>query len=421
MGGGARRNADIEPFRVMAILARAREMEAAGRDIIHMEVGEPDFPTPRPIVEAGIDALRTGHTHYTPALGLPALRRAIAAYYGERHGVAVDPVRVAVTPGASGALLLVMAALFDPGDEVLLADPGYPCNRHFARVVEARGVGVPVGPDTAFQLSAALVERHWGPRTRGVLVANPGNPTGTVIAASELAAIREVVRARGGWLIVDEIYHELIYLPSPAGGISCDLAADVGQPSQMPGGSIRGDGGVGEPSAASLGDDVIVINSFSKYFLMTGWRLGWLLAPKALLPAIERLAQNLFLAAPTVAQHAALAALQPETRRLLEARKTELQARRDLLLPGLRRLGFAVAAEPAGAFYIYAGIDRFALDAEAFAEKLLLEAGVAITPGTDFGRHQAGRHVRFAYTTCSSRILEALARIEAALGSRLTG
>ena len=407
----ARRNADIEPFRVMAILARAREMEAAGRDIIHMEVGEPDFPTPRPIVEAGIDALRAGHTHYTPALGLPSLRRAIAAHYGERHGVMLDPGRVAVTPGASGALLLVMAALFDPGDEVLLADPGYPCNRHFARIVEARGVGVPVGPDSAFQLSAALVERHWGPRTRGVLVANPGNPTGTVIAAHELAAIREVVRARGGWLIVDEIYHELIYGPTPLASLP-----PAGE------GTVEHSSGYGyEPSAAALGEDVIVINSFSKYFLMTGWRLGWLLAPEALLPAIERLAQNLFLAAPTVAQHAALAALQPETRRLLEASKTELQARRDLLLPGLRRLGFAVAAEPAGAFYIYAGIDRFSRDADAFAEMLLLEAGVAITPGTDFGRHQARRHVRFAYTTRSSRILEALARIEAALGSRLTG
>ena len=280
-----RRAADIEPFRVMAILGQARELEAQGRDIVHMEVGEPDFPTPEPIVAAGIAALRAGHTHYTPALGLPVLRRAIADHYRDRHGVAVDPARVCVTPGASGALLLVMAALFDPGEEVLLADPGYPCNRHFARVVEARGAGVPVGPETAFQLTARLVEQHWGPRTRGVLVANPGNPTGTVIDATELRAIHEVVKARGGWLIVDEIYHELIY-------------------------------GAAQPSAAALGEDVIVINSFSKYYLMTGWRLGWLLAPADLLPAIERLAQNLFLSAPTVAQHAALAALAPATRPL---------------------------------------------------------------------------------------------------------
>jgi aspartate/methionine/tyrosine aminotransferase len=377
----ATRTADIEPFRVMAVLARARALEAEGRDIVHMEVGEPDFATPEPIIEAGIAALRAGHTHYTPALGLPLLRAAIARHYGERHGVTVDPGRVAVTPGASGALLLVMAALFDPGDEVLLADPGYPCNRHFARVVEARGVGVPVGPETAFQLTAELVERHWSARTRGVLVANPGNPTGTVIAADELRAIHEVVKARGGWLIVDEIYHQLIY-------------------------------GAAEPSAVALGEDVIVVNSFSKYFLMTGWRLGWLLAPPALMLAIDRLAQNLFLSAPTIAQHAALVALAPETRPLLEARKGELRARRDLLLPELRRLGFDVPVAPAGAFYIYADIGRFGLPAETFAEKLLLEAGVAITPGADFGRYQAERHVRFAYTTTRERIQEALVRIE---------
>jgi aspartate/methionine/tyrosine aminotransferase len=378
----SRRSADIEPFRVMAILAEARALEAQGRDIVHMEVGEPDFPTPEPIVAAGIAALQAGHTHYTPALGLPQLRSAIAGYYQVRHGVAVDPARVAVTPGASGALLLVMAALFDPGEEVLLADPGYPCNRHFARVVEARGVGVPVGPETGFQLSAELVEQHWGPNTRGVLVANPGNPTGTILAEAELRAIHAVVKARGGWLIVDEIYHELIY-------------------------------GQAEPSAAALGDDVLVINSFSKYFLMTGWRLGWLLAPPAVMPAIDKLAQNLFLSAPTVAQHAALDSLAPATRPLLDACKAELQGRRDLLLPALERLGFDIPVEPQGAFYVYAGIDKFGLDAEAFCEKLLHEAGVAITPGTDFGRYQADRHVRFAYTT--PRIEEAVARIASAL------
>ncbi len=415
----------------MAILARARALEAAGRDIVHMEVGEPDFATPEPIVEAGIAALRAGHTHYTPALGLPQLRTAIAGYYGERYGVVVNPARVAVTPGASGALLLVMAALFDPGDEVLLADPGYPCNRHFARVVEARGVGVPVGPETAFQLSAELVERHWGPRTRGVLVANPGNPTGTVIAAGELRAIHEVVKARGGWLIVDEIYHELIYGPSPLAPLEEQLSDRLGghtTPAKSPlippagEGNVerRSRGGYGlEPSAATLGEDVIVINSFSKYFLMTGWRLGWLLAPPSLVPAIDKLAQNLFLAAPTVAQHAALAALRPETRLLLEAHKAELRARRDLLLPELRRLGFDVPVEPDGAFYIYASIGRFGMTSEAFAEKLLLEAGVAITPGTDFGTHQADRHVRFAYTTSSERIHEALARIANALNPLL--
>jgi aspartate/methionine/tyrosine aminotransferase len=376
----ARRALEIEPFRVMAILGRARELEARGRDIIHMEVGEPDFPTPAPIVEAGIAALRAGHTRYTPALGLPALRQAIAGYYRDRHDVDVPAGRVCVTPGASGALLLVMAALFDPGQEVLLADPGYPCNRHFARLVEARGVGVPVGRETGYQLTADLVARHWGPNTRGALVANPGNPTGTLIPDTELKAIHALVRDRGGWLIVDEIYHELVYETAP-------------------------------PSAAGLGEDVIVLNSFSKYWLMTGWRLGWLLAPEALMPAIDRLAQNIFLSAPTVAQHAALAALAPATRPLLEQRKAELRERRDWLLPALEGLGFRVGAVPEGAFYVYAGIDAFGMEADVLAEKLLLDAGVAITPGTDFGAHSADRHVRFAYTTSLERIREAVGRM----------
>lgn len=380
----ARRAREIEPFRVMAILARAREMEAQGRDIVHLEIGEPDFPTPAPIVEAGMAALQAGYTHYTPALGLPALRQAIADYYGTRYGVAVDPARVCVTPGASGSLLLAMAALFDPGDEVLMADPGYPCNRHFARLVEARGVGVPVGPETRFQLTAALVERNWGPHTRGVLVANPANPTGTLIAAEELKAIHALVRERKGVLLVDEIYHELVYGASP-------------------------------PSAAGLGDDVVVVNSFSKYFLMTGWRLGWMLVPPGLTDAVDRLAQNVFLAAPTVSQHAALAALAPETRPLLEAAKAELGARRDWLLPQLTRLGIQLPVLPDGAFYAYGDVSALGGEAEALAERWLMEAGVAITPGTDFGAHGAERHVRFAYTTGLERIQAAISRLEQVL------
>lgn len=377
----AQRLEGIEPFRVMEVLARAQAMQAAGRSIIHLEVGEPDFPTPEPIVQAGIAALRAGHTHYTPALGLPQLRAAIANYYASRYGVSVAEERVAVTPGASGALLLAMAALFNPGDEVLMADPGYPCNRHFARLIEAQPVGVPVGPETGFQLTAGLVEQHWGPRTRGVLVANPGNPTGTTIPQDELNAIRDRVRARRGWLLVDEIYHELIY-------------------------------GEDLPSAAALDDEVVVINSFSKYFLMTGWRLGWLLAPARLMPAIERLAQNVFLCAPTPAQHAALAALAPDTRGLLETRKAELRQRRDWLVPALEALGFGVPVHPQGAFYVYADMSRFGSDGLAFAERLLEQAGVAITPGNDFGRHQAARHVRFAYTTFLENIQEAVKRME---------
>jgi aspartate/methionine/tyrosine aminotransferase len=382
----SRRAADIEPFRVMDILARALALQADGRDVIHLEVGEPDFPTPAPIVEAGIRALRAGHTRYTPALGLPALREAIAAYYERRHGVTLDPGRIVVTPGASGALLLALAALFDAGEQLLVADPGYPCNRHFARLLEVKAVGVPVDAESRFQLTAEAVARHWGPSTRGVLVANPGNPTGTVIPRGELAALYALVRSHGGWLVVDEIYHELIYDQN-------------------------------EPTALALGDDVVVINSFSKYWCMTGWRLGWMVVPTDLVPAVERLAQNIFLAAPTPAQYAALAAFTPQTEEILTGYKTELRARRDQLLPALRELGFDIAVEPEGAFYIYAGIAALAPGGETLAARLLDEAGVAITPGSDFGRHATAGFVRFAYTTARERLALAVERIGASLTS----
>jgi aspartate/methionine/tyrosine aminotransferase len=380
----ARRLDDIEPFRVMDILGRARAMEAQGRSIIHMEVGEPDFPTPDTIIAAGMTALQQGYTHYTAALGLPELRAAIADYYRTRYGVAVPAGRIAVTPGASGALLLAIASLLNPGDEILLADPGYPCNRHFSRLVEAKAKGVAVGPETGFQLTAELVERHWGPNTRAVLVANPGNPTGTVIPVEELRAIHAVVRRNGGWLLVDEIYHELIY-------------------------------DVDEPSAVALGDDVIVINSFSKYWLMTGWRLGWLIVPDAMMAGVEKLAQNVFLAAPTPSQHAALAAFSTESRQILEMCKAELRRRRDFLLPELERLGFSIPVHPEGAFYIYADISRFSANGEAFARDLLERAGVAITPGVDFGQHAAATHVRLAYTTAMDKIGDAVIRLESVL------
>jgi aspartate/methionine/tyrosine aminotransferase len=382
----SRRAADIEPFRVMDILARALALQADGRDVIHLEVGEPDFPTPVPIVEAGIRALRAGHIRYTPALGLPALREVIAAYYERRHGVTLDPGRIVVTPGASGALLLALAALFDAGEQLLVADPGYPCNRHFARLLEVKAVGVPVDAESRFQLTAEAVARHWGPSTRGVLVANPGNPTGTVIPRGELAALYALVRSHGGWLVVDEIYHELIYDQN-------------------------------EPTALALGDDVVVINSFSKYWCMTGWRLGWMVVPTELVPAVERLAQNIFLAAPTPAQYAALAAFTPQTEEILTGYKTELRARRDQLLPALRELGFDIAVEPEGAFYIYAGIAALAPDGETLAARLLDEAGVAITPGSDFGRHATAGFVRFAYTTARERLALAVERIGASLTS----
>lgn len=380
----AARMDEIEPFRVMELLARAKALEARGRSVVHMEVGEPDFSTPEPIVRAGQEALARGLTHYTPAAGLPELREAIARDYRERWGVDVAPERVVVTPGASGALNLLMGVLIGPGDEVLLADPGYPCNRHFVRLAEGRPVSIPVGPASAYQLTAERVAPHLEPSTRAVLLASPANPTGTLIAPGELARIHAQTRARGVELIVDEIYQGLVYA-GPSG------------------------------SALALGEDVFVVNSFSKYFGMTGWRLGWLVAPEAYIGDLERLAQNIFLAAPTPAQHAALAAFRPDTRAILEERRETFRARRDYLLPAVRGLGMEVAVAPEGAFYLYADCGRYSADSYALCLDLLEHVGVAITPGIDFGRHQAATHVRFAYTTGLDRLREGVRRIAAYL------
>lgn len=376
----AARMADIAPFHVMDILARARLLETQGRSIIHLEIGEPDFPTPRPIIEAGMAALDKDDLHYTPALGLPQLRSAIADFYTQRYGTAVSPQRVAVTPGASGALLLALGVLADPGATVLLADPGYPCNRHFVRFIEAHTLAVPVSAQTGYQLTPELVERYWTPEVKVVLLASPSNPTGTVVPDDDVRAIASICTERGATLIVDEIYHGLIYE-----------------------GSYR--------TALAHSDQVFVVNSFSKYFQMTGWRLGWLVAPEWAMPALDRLAQNLFLAAPTPAQYAALAAFAPATIAILEARKTELKTRRDYLASALRELGFDLPVLPQGAFYLYAGCGRFSDDSFAFAAQLLEKTGVAITPGVDFGSYQPHRHLRFSYTTSLPNLQEAVRRL----------
>lgn len=380
----ARRMADIAPFHVMALLARAKELEATGRAIVHMEIGEPDFPTAEPIVAAGQQALAAGRTRYTAAAGLPELRQAISDHYRERYGVEIPARRILITPGASGALQLATAVLINPGDRVLLADPGYPCNRHFVRLVEGQAVGVPVGPETGYQLTAELVERHWDERTTAVLLASPANPTGTVIAPEALAAIVATIEARGGRLIMDEIYHGLLY----------------GAPIQ---------------TALAYSDRVLVVNSFSKYYGMTGWRLGWLVAPEDHVGAVEKLAQNLFLAASTPAQHAALAAFTPAAAAIFEARRREFLARRDFLLPALRELGFHIPVTPDGAFYLYADCGRFTDDSHGFALRLLEETGVAITPGIDFGGHLPHRHVRFAYTNAIPQLAEGVERLRRAL------
>jgi aspartate/methionine/tyrosine aminotransferase len=311
---------------------------------------------------------------------LPELRRAIAGFYRARYGVEVPPARIVVTTGASGALMLACAALIDPGDEVLIADPGYPCNRHFVRIME--GAPRPVSVDAAadYQLTPELLERNWPRGVTAALVASPSNPTGTLVSTERLSAMTEFARERGGTLIVDEIYHGLVY--------------------------------EGEyTTALAFADDAFVINSFSKYFNMTGWRLGWLVAPERYVAAIEKLAQNVYLAPPTPAQHAALAAFEPDTIAILEARRAEFRARRDYLVPALRELGFDVPVTPQGAFYVYAGCGRMTGDSYAFARDLLEEAGVAITPGVDFGANAPERHVRFAYTNSIERLKDGVSRI----------
>lgn len=381
----ASRIADIEPFHVMALIARARELEQQGRTVANMVVGEPDAPTPPLIAEAGIRAIEAGRVGYTQSLGITPLREAIAGWYRTRYDIEVPVSRIAVTTGSSGALLLTMGALLSPGDRVLMADPGYPCNRHFVRAMEGEAVGIPVDASTAYQLTAALVERHWTPNTAAVLIASPSNPTGTLIDHDELARIHAAVRARGGVLIVDEIYHGLTY---------------AGR----------------DRSALEFADDVFIINSFSKYFGMTGWRLGWMVVPEACMEAVDKLAQNLFISSSEIAQKAALAAFHPDTVALLEQRRDAYRAQRDFLLPELRKLGFEIPVTPEGAFYIYANCERLTDDSYRFCWDLLEQAGVAVTPGIDFGEHRARQHVRFSYPKSIPVLNDGVERLRAYLG-----
>jgi len=389
--GPAKKMADIAPFYVMDILGRAKELEARGRRIIHMEIGEPDFPTPEPVVEAGIDALIAGHTHYTAPLGLPALREAIADFYRRRHGVNIPAHRVVITPGASGALQLALATLINPGDDVIIADPGYPCNRNMIRLFEGNAVPIPVGLDTDYQPTPALIARHATPATSAIVLTTPSNPTGALIPLRNMLGILEQGSRLNARLVVDEIYLGLVYGAAATDAIHRDKA-DIG-------------------TAAALSDEIFVINGFSKYFGMTGWRLGWMVAPESFLPEIEKLAQNLYLAAPTVAQHAALSALQPETLAILDTRRKEFQRRRDFLLSALRDIGFQLPLEPQGAFYLYADCSLFTENSLLFANQLLENAGVAITPGLDFGQNAPERYVRFAYTTGMENLHEGVERL----------
>lgn len=376
----ALRTRAIEPFYAVEVYRQALAMSERGKTIL-MCIGEPDFPTPERVVRAAYEATKRGETHYTMPLGLPVLRKAIAASYAVEHGIDVDPARVVVTVGGSGAIMLAFGAIADPGDEILMADPSYPSNRACLTFCGAQAALVPVGAAERFQLTARLVEQHWNPRTRGVMIGSPSNPTGTTIAHEELTAIHAAVRERGGVMLVDEIYHRLTYGHRPL-------------------------------SAVALGEDVFVINSFSKYQCMTGWRLGWMVAPPGHVPAIERMQAHFFICPPAPSQWAGVAALEPESTEIFERQREELERRRDYLVPALQSLGFRVPAAPDGAFYVYCDVSPFTDDSWEWSMALLQATGVAVTPGRDFGHHGASRHVRISYTSSQKQLEEGVRAIE---------
>ena len=389
----ARRLAHIEPFYVMecakaaAALARspACDLSHGGQPMIFLNIGEPDFTAPPLVQEAAERALRGGRTQYTDATGLAALRERISRWYAERFGLDVPAQRIVVTAGASAALQLACLALVDAGDEVLLPDPSYPCNRHFVAAADGTAVLLPASAEARFQLDARGVDAAWGERTRGVLLASPSNPTGTSIDPAELGRIAAAVRARGGFTIVDEIYL----------GLSSDERYGH--------------------SALAHGEDIISINSFSKYFSMTGWRLGWLVVPDALVAPIEKLAQNLYICPSTVAQHAALACFEPESIAEYERRRDEFRARRDFLVPALNALGLPVPVLPDGAFYAWADCSAHSESSWDFAFDIMQRAHIAITPGRDFGRADTARFVRLSYASSMAQLGEAVERLRAAL------
>lgn len=385
----ASRVAKIKPFYVMKLLSRARELESEGKNIIHMEIGEPDFITPRPILDAAQSAIDKGRVHYTPALGLPELRQVISDYYHLQHCLDIPSKRIVITSGASGALLLVFGLLASTGQKVIMTDPGYPCNKHFAEFVNASALLVPVTADSNYQLTAELLTKYWQPDVSLVMLASPSNPTGTVIGESDLRAISNIVESKGACLVVDEIYQNLYYGSSTTSILSI----------------------------SNQSNHVFVINSFSKYFNMTGWRLGWIVAPddSEIINGLDKLSQNLFLAAPTIAQYAALSAFKPETGKMLEQNRLEFQSRRDYLYDALVTIGFKIAVKPQGAFYIYADCSLFSSDSEKFCFDLLEQIGVAVTPGVDFGNFKAKLHVRFAYTTSMENLKDGIERLKAYL------
>ncbi|MGH1463197.1 MAG: pyridoxal phosphate-dependent aminotransferase [Neptuniibacter sp.] len=375
------RVAEIESFKVMDLLKRAKQLDAAGFDVVHMEAGEPDFTTAKPISDAAKEAIDLKAIQYTPAAGIPELREAISDWYQQKYKLDISPDRVIVTTGASSALLMIFALLTDAGQSFMMADPGYPCNRQFLRFLEAKSQLVPVSAEQQFQLTADQVKQYWQENTAGVLLASPANPTGTVVPLEQLRAIARQVRVSEGSLIVDELYHGLTY------------EQDV-------------------PSILEIDNSAFVVNSFSKYFGMTGWRLGWLVAPEEAVFELEKLAQNLMISPHTVSQYAALAAFKPDTLEILEQRKEQFRLRRDLLVDGLRSLGFDLPITPEGAFYVYAGAQHLTENTYEYCWSLLEEDHIATTPGMDFGHYRSNEFIRFSYTTGIDRIQLALDRLQ---------
>lgn len=383
----------IEPFYVMECAKAAWEIaespacdpQQGGEPMIFLNIGEPDFTAPPPVLAAAEACLRAGQTQYTQATGLDGLRQGLSRWYGQRFGLDIAAERIVITAGASAALQLACLALFEPGDEVLMPDPSYPCNRHFVAAVGARARLLPAGAAQRFQLDAASVRAAWTASTRGVLLASPSNPTGTSIAAAEMAAIVHEVRARSGVTLVDEIYLGLSY-DETFGHSALGIAGAI--------------------------DDVISINSFSKYFSMTGWRLGWLVLPPALVGPIERLAQNLYICPSTISQRAALACFEPASIAEYERRRDEFRRRRDFVVPALERLGLAVPVMPDGAFYAWADCSRHSNSSWDFCFDMMRRAHVALTPGRDFGPHAADRFVRLSFASSMAELQAALARLE---------
>lgn len=377
----AERMNNITAFHVMSLLQRGKQLEALGRDVIHMEIGEPDFPTPAAVIEAGCQFLQSGQVKYTAPAGLPALKQLIAEFYRDQYGVDIDPARVFVTPGASGAFLIAFAITLNSGSKLMMADPCYPCNENFLHLIGAKAQYVSVDAGTRFHLDADLVKRHWQNETTGVLIASPGNPTGTVIEDGQFSRILQIVDDKKGFFFSDEIYHGLTY----------------GRKAQ---------------TALTYSQNAFVVNSFSKYFGMTGWRIGWLVVPENYIEAAERIAQNVFISTSTHSQYAAMAAFKPDNLMELERRRDNFHARRDFLYDELNRLGFKVKVKPDGAFYLYADCSAFTDNSFQFAQHLLETESVAVTPGIDFGHYNSQTHIRFAYTVSIERMREAIQRLE---------